>query len=84
MRLANEFRIILLFYLHGIGNWGRLYSTHYRRSWFSIFRRVDWFDGDKDRIKIDIQLTSFFRFVVNTGITWASFSTIRSNKQDHR
>jgi Glycosyl transferase family 2 len=62
----------------------RVAALIYRRSWFSLFRRVDWFDGDKDLIKLDVQLTSFFRFVVNTGITWAAFTLIPCRKQNNR
>jgi hypothetical protein len=48
-----------------------------RRSLFSIFRRVDWFDGDQDRIKLNIQLESLLNFAVNSGILWGAFSWIK-------
>jgi len=45
----------------------------YRGSLYSVCRRVDWFDGEEPRIKLDIQLGSFFRFGLNSGLTWALF-----------
>ena len=45
-----------------------------RKSHFSLCRRVDWFDGDEPRIKLDIQLTSAIRFGVNLGLTWWAFN----------
>ena len=44
-----------------------------RCSLFSLCQRVDWFDGQQPRIKLDIQLGSIIRFGVNTGLTWLSF-----------
>ena len=44
-----------------------------RGSLFSVCRRVDWFDGQEERIKLDIQLQSFLRFGLHAGLTWAAF-----------
>lgn len=44
-----------------------------RGSLYSFGRRVDWFDGEEPRIKLDIQLRSMFRFGVNCGLTFAAF-----------
>ena len=44
-----------------------------RGSLYSLCRRVDWFDGEKPRIRLDIRLQSIFRFGVNCGITVAAF-----------
>jgi len=48
-------------------------ALFYRRSINSFCRRVDWFDGEEGRIKLDIQLGSVIRFAFNMGITWAAF-----------
>jgi hypothetical protein len=44
-----------------------------RGSLYSICRRVDWFDGQEEKIKLDIQLGSLFRFGLNMGLTLAAF-----------
>lgn len=44
-----------------------------RGSFYSLCCRVDWFDGEEPRIKLDIQLQSFFRFALNTGLTYMAF-----------
>jgi glycosyltransferase involved in cell wall biosynthesis/LPS sulfotransferase NodH len=51
----------------------RVFSLIQRRSLFSMCRRVDWFDGQKMAIKLDIQLTSIWAFAVNTSITFLVF-----------
>ena len=43
-----------------------------RCSLYSICRRVDWFDGQESKIKLDIQLGSIVRFGLNIGLTWAA------------
>lgn len=45
----------------------------YRGSLYSLCRRVDWFDGEEPRIKLDIQLGSILRFGLNSALTWAFF-----------
>ena len=47
-----------------------------RFSLFSLCRRVDWFDGQKPTIKLDIQLGSAIRCVMNTGLTWWAWSSL--------
>lgn len=44
-----------------------------RQSLYSLCRRVDWFDGEEPRIKLDIQLGSLIRFGFNVGLTWVAF-----------
>jgi len=51
----------------------RAVALFYRRSLYSLGRRVDWFDGEEPRIKLDIQLSSILRFGINLGITWAAY-----------
>ena len=51
----------------------RVHALVHRLSIYNICRRVDWFDGQEPRIKLDIQLGSMFRFVINVGITLAGF-----------
>ena len=46
-----------------------------RFSLYSICRRVDWFDGQEPRIKMDIQFGSIIRFALNVGITSIGFGT---------
>jgi hypothetical protein len=55
----------------------RVVSLAKRCSLYSICRRVDWFDGQKPTIKLDIQLGSIFRFALNSGITLLGFSQLR-------
>jgi hypothetical protein len=45
-----------------------------RFSFYSICRRVDWFDGQEPRIKLDIQLGSMIRFAINSAITYMGFA----------
>lgn len=45
-----------------------------RGSLYSLCRRVDWFDGEEPRIKLDIQLTSLVRLGLNVGLTAAIFA----------
>mmetsp|Transcript_5205 Transcript_5205/g.15151 ORF Transcript_5205/g.15151 Transcript_5205/m.15151 type:complete len:1022 (+) Transcript_5205:39-3104(+) len=45
-----------------------------RGSAYSICRRVDWFDGQKETIKLDIQLGSLIRFLVTLALTYVLFS----------
>jgi hypothetical protein len=40
---------------------------------FSICRRVDWFDGQKLTITLDIQLRSIWTFIINNIITILTF-----------
>ena len=47
----------------------RVNAVLQRFSLYSICRRVDWFDGQEPRIKLDIQFGSILRFVLNAGIT---------------
>jgi glycosyltransferase involved in cell wall biosynthesis/LPS sulfotransferase NodH len=51
-----------------------------RCSAYSIFRRVDWFDGEEPRIKLDIQLGSIFRFGLNAALTWSIFRWSRAER----
>ncbi|KAL3909830.1 MAG: hypothetical protein SGILL_007928, partial [Bacillariaceae sp.] len=44
-----------------------------RGSLYSLCRRVDWFDGQKPTIRLDIQLNSIFRFALNSFITMVGF-----------
>lgn len=44
-----------------------------RGSLYSIFRRVDWFDGQKPTIKLDIQLGSFLRFCFHSSLAMFGF-----------
>ena len=53
----------------------RVNSIIQRFSLYSICRRVDWFDGQEPRIKLDIQFGSIIRFVVNAGITCVGFGS---------
>ena len=46
-----------------------------RLSVFSICRRVDWFDGQDPRIRLDIQLWGSIRFAINTGIAVLGFAS---------
>ena len=50
-----------------------------RGSLYSICRRVDWFDGQKPTIKLDIQLGSVLRFALNTCITSLGFRYLTSH-----
>lgn len=52
-----------------------------RFSFYSICRRVDWFDGQEPRIKLDIQFGSFIRFAINMGISYTSFGLSPWNKR---
>mmetsp|Transcript_12923 Transcript_12923/g.27249 ORF Transcript_12923/g.27249 Transcript_12923/m.27249 type:complete len:1014 (+) Transcript_12923:733-3774(+) len=45
-----------------------------RGSVYSICRRVDWFDGQKETIKLDVQLGSLVRFLVTLTLTYVVFS----------
>lgn len=47
-----------------------------RCSLYSLCRRVDWFDGQEPRIKLDIQFGSVIRFGVNVGLTFLGFACI--------
>ena len=49
-----------------------------RGSWYSLCRRVDWFDGQKELIQLDVQLGSLLRFGVNAGLTWIAFGVFRA------
>jgi glycosyltransferase involved in cell wall biosynthesis len=51
----------------------RVVALIHRGSIFSLCRRVDWFDGQEERIKLDIQLASFLRFGLHAGLTWVAF-----------
>jgi Glycosyl transferase family 2 len=55
----------------------RVVSLAKRFSLYSICRRVDWFDGQKPTIKLDVQLGSIFRFALHSGITLLGFSQLR-------
>lgn len=46
-----------------------------RCSLYSICRRVDWFDGQEPRIKLDIQFGSIIRFALNAAITSIGFGS---------
>lgn len=50
-----------------------------RGSLYSLCRRVDWFDGEEPRIKLDIQLQSIVRFGMNCGFTLAAFQAWGAN-----
>jgi len=52
----------------------RVTSLIRRGSFYSICRRVDWFDGQKETIKLDIQLGSLVRFLVTLALTYICFS----------
>jgi glycosyltransferase involved in cell wall biosynthesis len=54
----------------------RLVALFFRGSAYSICRRVDWFDGEEPRIKLDIQLSSLFRFAFNAALTWVAFRRV--------
>jgi len=45
-----------------------------RGSLYSICRRVDWFDGQKETIRLDIQLGSLVRFLVTLAWIYLAFS----------
>lgn len=47
-----------------------------RASIFSLCRRVDWFDGQEPRIKLDIQFGSALRFALNVCITYLGFGSM--------
>jgi glycosyltransferase involved in cell wall biosynthesis len=53
-----------------------------RFSLYSICRRVDWFDGQEPRIKLDIQFGSIIRFVLNVGITCVGFGSYWRKKSN--
>lgn len=53
----------------------RVQAFIHRFSLYSICRRVDWFDGQEPRIKLDIQFGSLIRFAINMGITYMGFGT---------
>ncbi|CAJ1940641.1 unnamed protein product [Cylindrotheca closterium] len=44
-----------------------------RQSFFSFSRRVDWFDGSKPNIQLDIQLGSIVRFGLFVAVIWSTF-----------
>ncbi|KAL3924944.1 MAG: hypothetical protein SGILL_000734 [Bacillariaceae sp.] len=50
-----------------------------RGSVYSFCRRVDWFDGQKPTIRLDIQLNSIFRFALNSCITMLGFRQCLKN-----
>ena len=52
----------------------RVVSLIRRRSIYSICRRVDWFDGQEETIKLDIQLGSMVRFLVTLGWIYIAFA----------
>lgn len=51
----------------------RTFSLVQRLSLYSLCRRVDWFDGQKPTIVLDIQLGSVFRFLLHSSITYFAF-----------
>jgi glycosyltransferase involved in cell wall biosynthesis len=53
-----------------------------RGSIYSLCRRVDWFDGEEPRVKLDIQIGSIFRFSLNAAITWAAFRLPSNGRRD--
>mmetsp|Transcript_15623 Transcript_15623/g.34141 ORF Transcript_15623/g.34141 Transcript_15623/m.34141 type:complete len:1056 (-) Transcript_15623:63-3230(-) len=61
----------------------RVVAAVRRMSFYSVCRRVDWFDGQKERIRLDIQLSSLLYFGLNIGIAWASFSLLGNNSHRH-
>ncbi len=52
----------------------RVISLIRRGSIYSICRRVDWFDGQEETIRLDIQLGSLVRFLVTLCWTYFAFS----------
>ena len=51
-----------------------------RGSLYSLCRRVDWFDGEEPRIKLDIQLNSIVRCGMNCWLTIAAFKAWGSSR----
>ena len=54
----------------------RVQAALHRFSLYSLCRRVDWFDGQEPRIRLDIQFGSMIRFVFNIGLTCFGFGSI--------
>lgn len=52
----------------------RVKALIFRGSFYSICRRVDWFDGQMETIKLDIQLGSLVRFLFTLGLIKIVFS----------
>ena len=55
----------------------RVQALIHRLSFYSLCRRVDWFDGQQPRIRLDIQFGSMFRYAIsNIGITCLGFGSM--------
>jgi glycosyltransferase involved in cell wall biosynthesis len=59
----------------------RVASLIRRGSFYSICCRVDWFDGQKETIKLDIQLGSLVRFLVTLDLIYVCFSFGRDTEK---
>lgn len=51
----------------------RVAALVWRASWLSLFRRMDWNDGQQPRVKLDTQLDSMIHFVLFQIIAWYMF-----------
>ena len=78
-KIRSTLKWILETTLVAVGAGTVLTAQEATRSWWmvrratffsSMCRRVDWFDGQRPAIKLDIQLNSMAQFVVNSAITW--------------